>query len=90
MSKKMKLAYRTLRIRDMADAALAKLPAAVIETGLFLAGWLLLGGAPVVGLYLMAALAAGALALVAVFLAATGLMRLLGYTEVALERWSLA
>lgn len=90
MSKKMKIAYRALRMRDRADAAMAKLPAAILETGLFLAGWLLLGGAPVVGLYVMAGLAAVSLALVAVFLAATGLMRLLGYTEVALERWSLA
>lgn len=90
MSVTMKIAYRALRVRDMADAALDKLPTAIIETSLFLAGWILLGGAPVVGLYLMAALAAVSLALVAVFLAATGLMRLLGYTEVALERWSLA
>lgn len=90
MSKKMKWAYRALRVRDMSDAAMAKLPTAIIETSLFLVGWLLLGGAPVVGLYVMSGLAAVSLALVAVFLAATGLMRLLGYTEVALERLGLA
>lgn len=90
MSKSMKWAYRALKVRDMADAAMAKLPAAILETGLFLAGWLLLGGGPVVGLYVMAGLAAVALALITVFLAATCTMRLLGYTEVALERLGLA
>ena len=90
MKSSMKWAYRALKIHDMADAAMAKLPAAIIETGLFLAGWLLLGGAPVVGLYVMAGLAAVSLALFTVFLAATGLMRLLGYTEVGLERLGLA
>jgi len=77
-------------MKDMADAAMAKLPASILETGLFLAGWLLLGGAPVVCLCVMAVLAAVSLAIVAVFLAATGVMRLLGYTEEALERMALA
>lgn len=90
MTHKLKWAYRALRVRDMADAAADKLPAVIIELCLLLAGWLLLGGSPGVGIVVMSAIAAVACAIAAVVVGATCVMAILGQNEIELERLGLA
>lgn len=90
MSKRIRCAYMALKAKDMADAAMGKLPSAIVESCILIAGFSLLGCNPIICLYVMAVLAAASVAVVSIFISSAFIIRILGYTEVVLERLALA
>ena len=92
MNKKMMCAYRALRVKDMAEAAMGRFPYLVVYVGLALAALLIMGRnvrVALVSLAIMAILAAMEVAMIAAFWLSKIIMRVSGYDEVSLERAAL-
>ena len=87
--KKLKLAYMALKLKDAADAAFEAFPRTLLEANLLVAGLLLIGVDVIVCLWAFVAMALYAIAVIAVWAISSAAIKILGFSEVTLERMAL-